>query len=255
MIFDSHAHYDDEEFDKDRDEIIDSLKENRVAAVLNCGASLQGSYASAKLAEKYDFFYGAAGIHPEFSNIINDEVIGQIREIAGFEKIRAIGEIGLDYYYDENPEREIQKKAFVRQMELAEELKLPVVLHIRDAYSDALNIMKSFKNVKGVVHCFSGSPEIAKECLKLGYYIGFTGVITFKNARKIVDTASIVPLDRILVETDCPYMAPVPFRGNRNYSPYIKYIIEKLSEIKGASIENLEEYTTNNAKSLLNIKK
>lgn len=255
MIFDSHAHYDDEEFDNDRDEIIDSLKENRVTTVLNCGASLQGSFASAELARKYDFFYGAVGIHPEFANIINDEVIGKLRELARFEKIRAIGEIGLDYYYDENPDREIQRTAFIRQMELSEELKLPVVLHIRDAYSDALNIMKSFKNVRGVVHCFSGSREIAEECLKLGYYIGFTGVITFKNARKIVDTASIVPLDKILVETDCPYMAPVPFRGKRNYSPYIKYIIEKLSEIKGISIENMEECTTNNAETLLNIKK
>lgn len=255
MIFDSHAHYDDQEFDNDRDEIINSLNENRVAAVLNCGASLQGSFATAELAKKYDFFYGAVGIHPEFANIINEEVIDKLREMAKFIKIRAIGEIGLDYYYEENSDREIQKKAFIRQMELAEEVKLPVVLHIRDAYSDALDIMKNFKNVKGVVHCFSGSPEIAKECLKLGYYIGFTGVVTFKNAKKIVDTARTVPFDRILVETDCPYMAPVPYRGKRNYSPYIKYIIEKLSEIKGTNIQEMEEYTTNNAKNLLNIKR
>lgn len=254
MIFDSHAHYDDEEFDNDRDEIIKSLKENNVTAVLNCGASLEGCRKTARLAEKYDFFYGAVGIHPEFANIINDRVIDELRHMAKFNKIRAIGEIGLDYYYEENPEREIQKKAFIRQMELAEELKLPVILHIRDAYSDALDIMRSFKNVKGSVHCFSGSPEIAKECLKLGYYIGFTGVVTFKNAKKIVDTAAIVPFDRILVETDCPYMAPVPFRGKRNYSPYIKYIIERISEIKGVNIEKMEEYTTNNAKSLLKIK-
>ncbi|MFA6941037.1 MAG: TatD family hydrolase [Clostridiaceae bacterium] len=253
MIFDSHAHYDDEEFDKDRDEIINSLKENNVASVLNCGASLEGSFATAELTKKYDFFYGAVGIHPEFANIINEEVIGKLREMTKFNKIRAIGEIGLDYYYEENPDREIQKKAFIRQMELAEEVKLPVILHIRDAYSDAIGIMKSFKNVKGVVHCFSGSPEIARECLKLGYYIGFTGVITFKNAKKIVDTASIVPLDRILVETDCPYMTPVPFRGKRNYSPYIKYILDRLSAIKGVNIKEMEEYTTNNAKNLLNI--
>lgn len=254
MIFDSHAHYDDEEFDNDRDEIINSLKENNVAAVLNCGASLEGSFATVELTKKYDFFYGAVGIHPEFANIINEEVIGNLREMTKYDKIRAIGEIGLDFYYEENPAREIQKKAFIRQMELAEEVKLPVILHIRDAYSDAIDIMKSFKNVKGVVHCFSGSPEIAKECLKLGYYIGFTGVVTFKNAKKIVDTASIVPIDRILVETDCPYMAPVPFRGKRNYSPYIKYIIDRLSVIKGVNIKEIEEYTTNNAKNLLNIK-
>ncbi|MDV3426854.1 MAG: TatD family hydrolase [Bacillota bacterium] len=253
MIFDSHAHYDDEEFDNDRDEIINSLKENNVSVVLNCGASLEGSYKTLELTEKYDFFYGAVGIHPEFANIINEEVIDKLREMAKFNKIRAIGEIGLDYYYEENPAREIQKKAFIRQMELAEEVKLPVILHIRDAYTDALEIMKSFKNVKGVVHCFSGSPEIARECLKLGYYIGFTGVVTFKNAKKIVDTASIVPFDRILVETDCPYMAPVPFRGKRNYSPYIKYIIERLSDIKGVNTREMEEYTTNNAKNLLNI--
>lgn len=254
MIFDSHAHYDDEEFDNDRDEIINSLKENNVAAVLNCGASLEGSFATVELTKKYDFFYGAVGIHPEFANIINEEVIGNLREMTKYDKIRAIGEIGLDFYYEENPAREIQKKAFIRQMELAEEVKLPVILHIRDAYSDAIDIMKSFKNVKGVVHCFSGSPEIAKECLKLGYYIGFTGVVTFKNAKKIVDTASIVPIDRILVETDCPYMTPVPFRGKRNYSPYIKYIIDRLSVIKGVNIKEIEEYTTNNAKNLLNIK-
>ena len=254
MIFDSHAHYDDEEFDNDRDEIINSLNENRVAAVLNCGASLDGCFKTLELAEKHDFIYGAVGIHPEFANIINEEVIDKLREMTKFKKIRAIGEIGLDFHYEENPDRDIQKKAFIRQMELADEVKLPVVLHIRDAYSDALDIMKSFKNLKGVVHCFSGSPEIAKECLKLGYYIGFTGVITFKNARKIIDTAEVVPIDRILVETDCPYMAPVPYRGKRNYSPYIKYIIEKLSEIKGTNTEEMEEYTKENAKSLLNIK-
>ncbi|MEK6263661.1 MAG: TatD family hydrolase [Clostridium sp.] len=254
MIFDSHAHYDDETFNDDRDAVIHEINDSGVIGVLNCGASIEGARKSVELSGKYDFVYAAVGIHPEHADTVNEQMINELRDLAQNVKVRAIGEIGLDYYYEENPSRAIQKEAFRLQMRLATELKLPVVIHDRDAHSDTLDILKEFPEVIGVVHCFSGSVEFAKECLKLGYYIGFTGVITFKNAKKIVEVARTVPLDRILVETDCPYMAPTPYRGKRNKSDYIKYIIEKISEIKERSIEEIEEITVFNAKQLLKIK-
>lgn len=253
MIFDSHAHYDDEAFSEDREMVLQGLKDKGVVGVLNCGASMDGARMSVELSHKYDFIYAAVGVHPEHANIVNSEIIQELRDLANYSKVRAIGEIGLDYYYEENPSREIQKAAFRFQMELAKELKLPVVIHDRDAHKDTLDILKEFPEVIGTVHCFSGSVEFAKECLKLGYYIGFTGVITFKNAKKIAEVACIVPMDRILVETDCPYMAPTPHRGKRNQSDYIQYIIEKISEIKGKSIEQIEEQTIFNIKNLLKI--
>ena len=255
MIFDSHAHYDDEAFNEDREKVIQGLKDKGVIGILNCGASLEGARMSVELSSKYDFIYSAVGIHPEHADIVNEEIIQELRNLAQSPKVRAIGEIGLDYYYEENPPREIQKVAFKLQMELAKELKLPVVIHDRDAHKDTLDILKEFPEVTGVVHCFSGSVEFAKECLNLGYYIGFTGVITFKNAKKIAEVAKEVPMDRILVETDCPYMAPVPHRGKRNQSDYIQYIIEKISEIKGKTIEEIEDVTTLNIKQLLKINK
>ena len=255
MIFDSHAHYDDEAFNEDRDKIIGELKDKGVIGVLNCGASLDGARMSVDLSNKYDFIYSAIGIHPEHAEIVNEKIIEELRELSKNPKVRAIGEIGLDYYYEENPSREIQKSAFKLQMELAKELNLPVVIHDRDAHKDTLDILKQYPEVIGTVHCFSGSVEFAKECLKLGYYIGFTGVITFKNAKKIAEVAKEVPLDRILVETDCPYMAPVPHRGKRNQSDYIEYIIEKISEIKGKTIGEIEDITALNIKQLLKINK
>ncbi|MGH4125979.1 MAG: TatD family hydrolase [Clostridium sp.] len=255
MIFDSHAHYDDESFNEDREKVILGLKDKGVIGVLNCGASLEGARMSVELSGKYDFIYSAVGIHPEYANIVNEEIIEELRNLAQNPKVRAIGEIGLDYYYEENPPRDIQKAAFKLQMELARELKLPVVIHDRDAHSDTLEILKQFPEVIGTVHCFSGSVEFAQECLKLGYYIGFTGVITFKNAKRIGEVAKVVPMDRILVETDCPYMTPEPNRGKRNESPYIKYIIEKISEIKGNTIQEIENITIYNIKSLLKINK
>jgi TatD DNase family protein len=254
MIFDSHAHYDDEAFNEDREEVIHGLKDKGVIGVLNCGASIEGARMSVELSNKYDFIYSAVGIHPEHADMVNDKVIEELRDLAGNPKVRAIGEIGLDYYYEENPSREVQKLAFRLQMNLAKELKMPVVIHDRDAHKDTLDILKEFPEVVGVVHCFSGSVEFARECLKLGYYIGFTGVITFKNAKKTIEVAQVVPMDRILVETDCPYMAPSPHRGKRNQSDYIKYIIEKISEIKGKTIEEVEELTIFNIKELLKIK-
>ena len=179
------------------------------------------------------FIYGALGIHPSDAYDYNEEVKDEIIEkVKANNKILAIGEIGLDYYWDENPDRETQKKVFREQMELAKELNLPVVIHDRDAHKDTLDIMKEYPSVKGIVHCFSGSVEFAKECVKLGYYIGITGVVTFKNAKKIIEVVDAIPLDRLLVETDCPYMAPIPNRGKRNKSDYIEYIIEQVAEIK-----------------------
>lgn len=254
-IFDAHSHYDDEQFDEDRDVIIKELKENNVVGVLNCGASLKGSVDSVSLADKYDFFYAAVGIHPEYADKLDEAVIDELKNLAKNDKVKAIGEIGLDYYYDENPERGVQKKAFIRQMELAKELNLPVIIHDREAHEDTLNIIKQFPEVTGEIHCFSGSLEFARECLKLGYYIGITGVVTFKNAKKIIEVVKELPLDKILVETDCPYMAPVPYRGKRNKSDYIKHIIEKIAEIKGVEADEVSKATISNIKHLLNIKK
>lgn len=252
-IFDSHAHYDDDSFNEDREATISNIKSNGVIGVLNCGSSIEGARKSLELAEKYDFFYAAVGIHPEFAHILDDEILNEIKNMASSEKVRAIGEIGLDYYYEENPPRDIQKNAFRKQMALARELKLPVVIHDRDAHEDTLNIIKEFPEVTGVVHCFSGSVEFARECVKRGYYIGITGVVTFKNSKKIIEVVKDVPLDRLLVETDCPYMAPTPYRGKRNQSDYIKYILEKISEIKDLDIEKVNCQTIYNIKNLLKI--
>jgi TatD DNase family protein len=252
-IFDSHAHYDDESFNEDREIVIQELNKNGIVGVLNCGASLEGARNSVKLAEKYDFFYAAVGIHPEHAHDFNNTVLEEIKNLAKNNKVKAIGEIGLDYYYEENPPREVQQNAFRTQMKLAMELKLPVVIHDRDAHEDTLKILKEYPEVKGVLHCFSGSVEFAKECIKLGYYIGITGVVTFKNAKKIVEVVNETPLDRLLVETDCPYMAPVPFRGKRNRSDYIQHIIEKISEIKGVTQEEISSATIDNTINMLSI--
>lgn len=252
-IFDSHAHYDDESFDEDRQLVIRDIQEKGVIGVLNCGASLEGARDSVKLADKYDFIYAAVGIHPSYADMVDSKVIDELEELSKNEKVRAIGEIGLDYYWEENPSREIQKEAFRAQMQLAEKLNMPVVIHDRDAHADTLEMLKEFPKVTGVIHCFSGSVEFARECLKLGYYIGFTGVVTFKNAKKIIEVAKEVPLDRILVETDCPYMAPTPYRGKRNQSSYIIHILEKIAEIKDIPIETLNNHTISNVMNLLKI--
>ena len=252
-IFDTHAHYDSDSFDEDRENVIKELKENGVSGVLNCGSDLYGLRKSVELAKEFDMFYAAVGIHPENADEFNEDVVKEIKEFVKNEKVKAIGEIGLDYYWEENPPREVQKEVFRAQMKLADELNLPVVIHDRDAHKDTLEIMKEFPNVIGVVHCFSGSVEFAKECIKLGYYIGFTGVLTFKNAKKLVDVCREIPAERMLVETDCPFMAPVPFRGKRNKSDYIEYIIDKMSEIRGISGEEMNEVLLNNKKRLFKI--
>lgn len=239
-IFDTHAHYDSEDYDVDREEILKNLKENGVIGILNCASSYESVKITDELTKKYDFIYGALGIHPENADELTDERLEIIKEmIKANDKIVAIGEIGLDYYWDENPSKEIQKSTLRAQMNLAKELNMPVIIHDRDAHKDTLDILKEFPEVKGIVHCFSGSVEFAKECIKLGYYIGFTGVVTFKNAKKAVEVAKEIPIDRMLVETDAPFMAPVPNRGKRNRSDYIKYIIEKIAEIRSIDPEEL----------------
>ncbi|AAO34891.1 TatD family hydrolase [Clostridium tetani] len=253
-IFDSHAHYDDDSFNEDRIKVLEELKNNNIIGVLNCGSSFKGAVDSLNLAKNNDFFYAAVGIHPEYADTVDEDMLNEIKNMTSYPKVKAIGEIGLDYYYEDNPPKEVQKEAFIKQMKLAKELNLPVVIHDRDAHKDILDIIKMFPEVYGVIHCFSGSVEFARECLKLGYYIGFTGVVTFKNARKTLEVAKEVPIDKILVETDCPYMAPEPHRGKRNRSEYIEQIIKKIAKIKEISEEELNNQVILNTKHLLNIK-
>ena len=216
MLFDTHVHMNDPAFDADRDALIASFPEKGVALAMNVGCSLASSYDAIALAEKYPHIYAAVGSHPDAADEVNEEVIETYRKLCKLHpKVKAIGEVGLDYYYEDIP-RDIQKKAFAMQLELARELDLPVVVHERDAHDDGMTMIKQFPTVKGVFHCYSGSAEMARQLVKLGWYIGFTGVLTFKNARKAVETAKAIPLDRIVIETDCPFMSPEPFRGKRN---------------------------------------
>ncbi|MGL4990895.1 MAG: TatD family hydrolase [Sarcina sp.] len=252
-IFDSHAHYNSEQFDDDRDEVINKIQNNRVIGVMNCATDVQSAKDTINLCEKYDVFYGAVGVHPSDAFNIDEKIMEEIKEMAKHSKIKAIGEIGLDYYWEENPSREEQKEVFRKHMRLAKELNMPVIIHDRDSHADTLEILKEFPDVTGVVHCFSGSKEMAIECVKLGYYIGVTGVVTFKNAKKIIEVVDAIPLERLLVETDAPYMAPVPMRGKRNESDYIEYVIEKIAEIKNISSVEVSEKTIENTKKIFNI--
>lgn len=249
MIFDSHAHYDDIAFDKDREEVIEKIKNAGVGRVLNCGSSMESSGKTIELANKYDFFYGAVGVHPENCKELS---INKIGDMLKNKKLKAIGEIGLDYHYD-GYEKEEQLRAFKEQMDLANSLGYPVVIHDRDAHEDTLKVIKEFKNVKGVLHCFSGSLSFAREILKYDYYIGFTGVVTFKNAVKALEVARNIPFEKLLVETDCPYMAPHPHRGERNDSSYLKHIIEKVAEIRNMDYNEVMEGTYKNACDFLNM--
>ncbi|MGL5647315.1 MAG: TatD family hydrolase [Clostridium sp.] len=253
-IFDTHAHYDSEDYNEDRKELISEMNNNGVIGILNCASSYDSVRDVDNLTKEYKLIYGALGIHPENADELTSERLQEIKELIGKnKKVLAVGEIGLDYYWEENPPREVQKNAFREQMALAKEFGLPVVIHDRDAHKDTLDIMKEFPEVIGTVHCFSGSVEFARECINLGYYIGFTGVVTFKNAKKLVEVAKDIPLDRMLVETDAPYMAPVPNRGKRNRSDYIKEIIEKLAEIRGISPKELNNKVNENFCKLMGI--
>lgn len=250
-IFDSHAHYTDKAFNDDRKELLGSLRESGICGVISCGADLDSSEKAVALAEKYDYMYCSCGVHPEEVDDLPHNYIDILRNMAKTEKCVAIGEIGLDYYWrQDNKER--QKKVFEEQILLAKELDLPIIVHDRDAHEDTLTILKKHKP-KGVLHCFSGSVELAKEILKLGMYIGLGGAITFKNARKPVEVAEMLPLDRLLLETDCPYMAPVPMRGKRNYSAYIQYVAEKIGEIKDLDPQTIIDKATENTKALFGI--
>lgn len=250
MIFETHAHFDDDAFDADREELIRTLPEKGVQRIINVGASIESTKTTVALAEKYDYMYAAVGVHPSDIDGLNEESFAWLKEQTKNAKTVAIGEIGLDYYWDKEPEvQEQQRYWFKRQLELAAECELPVIIHSRDAAEDTMQILKEH-TLPGVIHCYSYSPEMAKEFVKMGFYIGVGGVVTFKNAKKLKETVQEIPLERILLETDCPYMAPEPHRGKRNDSSYIPYMVEKIAELKGVSTAEVERVTWDNAMQL-----
>ena len=248
MIFETHAHYNDEAFREDREEILARLKDRGIGRVVNIASDLDSIDECLDLAHRYPFMYCALGIHPSDSALLTDRLLAGIRDKLDDPRVVAVGEIGLDYYWPE-PDHEIQKYWFARQLQLAVEVDLPVVIHSREAAADTMRIMKENHAGKtgGVVHCYSYSAEMAKEFVKMGYYIGVGGVLTFKNARKLVEVAEQIPLEHLLLETDCPYLAPVPYRGKRNSSLYLPYVVAKLAQIKGISEEEVIRVTEQNA--------
>ncbi|MCQ2538952.1 MAG: TatD family hydrolase [Acetatifactor sp.] len=250
-IFDTHAHYDDKAFDEDREALIASLPENGIAKVVNIGASLASCKRTLELAEKYDFFLAAIGVHPSDTGELNDGNFEELKKMCLHEKCVAVGEIGLDYYWDE-PERSIQKEWFVRQINLARELGKPMVIHSRDAAQDTIEIMKAEKSeeIGGVIHCYSYTKETARTFLDMGFYFGIGGVLTFNNAKKLKEAAEYIPMDRIVLETDCPYLAPVPYRGKRNCSLYLPNVVETLAQIKGIEEETVRKLAWENAHKL-----
>ena len=253
MIFETHAHYDDEQFNSGREALLASLPDCGIGRIVNVGASIESTKNSIELAEKYDFIYAAVGVHPSEIGELNEERFAWLRELTKLKKVVAVGEIGLDYYWDKEPEvQERQRYWFRRQIDLARESGLPVIVHSRDAAADTMQVMKEAhaEEIPGVIHCYSYSPEMALEFIKMGYYIGVGGVVTFKNAKKLKETVEQIPLERILLETDCPYMAPEPYRGKRNDSGKIPYIIEKIAELKQTTREEVERVTWQNAVSL-----
>ena len=248
MIFDTHAHYDDDAFDEDREDLIKAILESDIKRIVNVGANLKTSRNSIDLANKYDLFYAAVGVHPDDCDEVDDAGIDKLREMSREKKVVAIGEIGLDYYWHkDNPD--IQKNAFKRQIELAQELSLPIIIHSREAARDTMDILAETNAGvnSGVVHCFSYSPEIALEAIKLGFYVGVGGVVTFKNAKKLKETVERIPLEKIVLETDCPYLAPVPFRAKRNSSLYLEYVVEEIAMLKQTDPETVKEITYKNA--------
>ena len=253
QLFDTHAHMDADRFDQDRAEILADMPKRQIRYLMNVGCDASSSLASVWLAEEYPFIYAAVGSHPDDAAAMGEDLIALYRELATqHQKVRAIGEIGLDYHYEDVP-RAQQKRCFIRQLELARELKLPVIVHEREAHGDALKILQDFPDVTGVFHCFSGSAEMARQLVTRGWYIGFTGVITFKNARKAVEVVEDMPLSRLLLETDCPYMAPEPFRGKRNDSRYLYRMAERVAEIRGKTPEEIAKITLENGLRLFGI--
>ena len=253
MLFDTHAHMDDHAFDADREELLAGYPAQGLGLIMNPGCSLASSRNVDALTKRYSYLYGAVGSHPDVADEVNEAVLEEYRMLCKQnDKIKAIGEIGLDYHYEDIP-REIQLKAFRMQMALARELGLPAIVHERDAHEDGMKVVEEFPEVTGVFHCYSGSAEMAKILVKKGWYIGFTGVLTFKNARKAIEVASSIPLERIVLETDCPYMSPEPFRGRRNDPGKLYRMAEKLAEIRGLSAEEIQRITTENGKKLYRI--
>ncbi len=251
MIFDTHAHYDDEAFDEDREQLISGLPSRGIEAVVNIGASIRTTENTLELVRKYPHVYGTAGVHPNETGELTDQKIDWLREAAASPGIVAVGEIGLDYYWDE-PDRETQKYWFVRQLDLAREVKLPVVIHSRDAAKDTLDIMKAQKSeeIGGVIHCFSYGVELAREYLNMGFYLGVGGILTFKNGRKLREVVEYMPMDRMVLETDCPYLSPVPFRGKRNSSLNLPLVVKAVSEIRGIPEEEVIRITRDNGRAL-----
>lgn len=250
-IFDSHAHYNDEQFDIDRDSLLASLPEAGIVGIINCGTDVVSSLDSLAMAEKYPFVYAACGYHPESALEFTDDNLAEIEKMLSHEKCVAVGEIGLEYHYDFVP-KDVQKYVFEKHLELAVKYDMPVIVHDREAHADTMELLKKYRP-KGVLHCYSGSAEMAKEVLKMGMYIGLGGAVTFKNAVKPVEVAGMIPLDRLLLETDCPYMAPVPMRGKRNNSAYIEYVAEKIADIKNVFAQELLDITAENTRKLFNI--
>ena len=249
MYFESHAHYDDERFDEDRDTLLASFPAEGIETVVNASSDIKSSKASIALSEKYPFFYAAVGVHPHEVENITEADIDELRELSKHPKVVAIGEIGLDYYYDLSP-RDLQRRWFKRQLELADELKMPVIIHSRDAAQECFDIIKNSNVRNGVIHCYSGSAEMAEEYIKMGFYIGVGGSLTFKNNKKGVETVERIPIEKILIETDSPYLAPVPYRGKRNDSRLLKYVVERISQIKNIPENDICNITKNNAQNL-----
>lgn len=250
-IFDSHAHYDSEKFDNDRDTLLNTLPQQGVCGVVNCASDITTSLTSLELSDRFPFVYAACGVHPHEAQKCKQGYISVLEKLCSEEKCVAVGEIGLDYHYDFSP-RETQLKIFEEQIVLAKELDMPIIVHDREAHEDTLRLLKKY-SPKGVIHCFSGSAEMAKEILKLGMYIGFGGAVTFKNARKPREVAQIVPEDKLLIETDCPYMTPVPFRGERCDSSFIPYTAQVLAEIRNETPQNILDITRRNANTLFGL--
>ncbi len=250
-IFDTHAHYDDEQFSDDIDCLLSTMRSKGVVQIVNCATDINSCLKSKILSEKYDYIYFAAGIHPHESESADYNFIDKLKEFTAHKKCVAIGEIGLDYHYDFSP-RDVQKRVFEDQLQLASEIQLPVIIHDREAHEDTLNLLKRY-SPKGIVHCFSGSVEMASDIVNLGMFIGLGGAVTFKNAKKPVEVAKFIPLEMLVLETDCPYMSPVPFRGKRNDSSLISYTAEFIADIKGIPVQKLIDITTDNAKKIFNI--
>lgn len=253
MIFESHAHYDSSKFAEDREELLNSMQENGIGTIINVGATWKSVTTVLTLAKEYPFIYAALGLHPDEVGDLNEERFEFLRKQCQHEKVVAIGEIGLDYYWD-NESHDVQKEWFIKQLHLARELDLPIIIHSREAAEDTLHIMKEHaKGLRGVIHCFSYSKELAEEYVKMGFYIGIGGVVTFKNGKKLKEIAAAIPLESILLETDCPYLAPEPHRGKRNSSLYIPHIAQEIANLRGITYEEVVAQTEQNGKDLFRI--